>query len=75
MDSRPPDRLAADLCLHCRRPIIVGQLWTVVSNGEGAARFHQDCHAEWLEAAGSRARRAMGLEAVNQSSAKEARTP
>lgn len=62
-------------CLHCRRPIVVGQLWTVVSNGEGAARFHKDCHAEWLEAQEADARRAMGLEAVNQSSAKEARTP
>ena len=41
-------------CLHCRKPIIVGQLWTVVSNGEVTARFHQDCHGEWLAAAGSR---------------------
>src|SRR6478609_3066818 len=35
-------------CLHCRKPIVVGQLWTVVSNGEVTARFHEPCHAEWL---------------------------
>ena len=31
-----------DRCWRCRKPIIVGQLWTVVSNGEVTARFHQD---------------------------------
>ena len=35
-------------CLHCRRPIVPGQLWTVVSNGEVTARVHQDCHGAWL---------------------------
>jgi hypothetical protein len=49
-------------CLHCRKPIIVGQLWTVVSNGEVTARFHQDCHSEWLEQQEVAARRALGLD-------------
>ena len=48
-------------CLHCRKPIIVGQLWTVVSNGEVTARFHEPCHAEWLAQQEVAARRALGL--------------
>jgi hypothetical protein len=28
-----------DSCWHCRKPIVVGQVWTVVSNGEVVARF------------------------------------
>jgi hypothetical protein len=48
-------------CLHCRKPIIVGQAWTVISNGEVSARFHQGCHDEWLEQQEVAARRAMGL--------------
>ena len=35
-------------CLHCRKRIIVGQLWTVVSNGDVAACCHEPCHGEWL---------------------------
>jgi hypothetical protein len=31
-------------CLHCRKPIIVGQTWTAVANGLVEARFHGDCH-------------------------------
>jgi hypothetical protein len=50
-------------CLHCRKPIIVGQLWIVVSNGDCAARFHEPCHAEWLEQQEAAARKAMGLAA------------
>ena len=44
------DRLVdwRDSCWRCRRPIVPGQLWTAVSNGEAVARFHQPCHAEWL---------------------------
>ena len=28
-------RLAPDSCLHCRKPITIGQTWAVISNGEG----------------------------------------
>jgi hypothetical protein len=48
-------------CLGCRKPIIVGQTWTAVANGEAAARFHQSCHGEWLEQQEFAARRALGL--------------
>jgi hypothetical protein len=48
-------------CLYCRKPIIVGQLWAVVSNGEVTARFHQNCHSEWLEQQEVAARRVLGL--------------
>ena len=50
-------------CLHCRKPIIVGQLWAVVSNGEVSARFHQNCHSEWLAQQEVAARRVLGLAA------------
>lgn len=49
-------------CLHCRRPIIVGQIWAVASNGEARARFHRDCHAAWLAQQEVLARGALGLE-------------
>ena len=49
-------------CLHCRKPIVPGQLWTAVSNGEAVARFHQPCHAEWLAQQEVAARRAMGFD-------------
>ena len=49
-------------CLHCRKPIVVGQLWSAVSNGEVTARFHQDCHAEWLAQQEVAAGRALGLD-------------
>jgi hypothetical protein len=48
-------------CLQCRKPIIVGQQWTVVSNGEATARFHQNCHSEWLAQQEVAARRVLGL--------------
>jgi hypothetical protein len=48
-------------CLHCRKPIVPGQLWTVVSNGEVTARFHQDCHSGWLAEQEVAARRALVL--------------
>jgi hypothetical protein len=58
------DRLVdwRDSCWRCRRPIVPGQLWTVVSNGEAVARFHQSCHGEWLGQQEALARRAMGLD-------------
>ena len=53
-------------CLHCRKPIIVGQPWTIVGNGDCTARFHEPCHAEWLEVQEAAARRALGLAAIEQ---------
>jgi hypothetical protein len=52
-----------EYCLNCRRPIIVGQLWAVVSNGEVTARFHEPCHGEWLAQQEVAARRVLGLAA------------
>jgi hypothetical protein len=49
-------------CLHCRKPITVGQSWAVISNGEVTARFHEDCHSEWRAEQEVAARRAMGLD-------------
>jgi hypothetical protein len=51
-----------DSCWHCRKPIVPGQLWTAVSNGEAVVRFHQPCHAEWLAEQEVAARRALGLD-------------
>ena len=59
------DRLVdwRDSCWRCRRPIVVGQIWTVVSNGEVAARFsHRDCQGEWLAQQETAARLALGLD-------------
>jgi hypothetical protein len=50
-------------CLHCRKPIVVGQPWTVVSNGEVTAHFHEPCRGEWLAQQEIAARRVMGLAA------------
>jgi hypothetical protein len=59
------DRLVdwGDSCWQCRKPIVVGQTWTVVANGEVSARFHQDCHDEWLAQQEAFARRALGFAA------------
>jgi hypothetical protein len=51
-------------CLHCRKPIVPGQIWAVVSNGDATARFHQDCYEEWLVEQETLARQALGLEAA-----------
>jgi hypothetical protein len=51
-----------DSCWQCRKPIVVGQVRTVVSNGEVAARLHQHCHSERLAQQEVAARRAMGLD-------------
>jgi hypothetical protein len=48
-------------CLHCRKPIVVGRTWTAVANGEVEARFHKDCHVDWLAQQEVAARRAIGL--------------
>jgi hypothetical protein len=48
-------------CLHCRKPIVVGQTWTAVANGRVEARFHKDCHGAWLAQQEVAARRAIGL--------------
>jgi hypothetical protein len=66
VDKRIRDSLIdwpPESCLHCRKPIIVGQLWAVVSNGEVSARFHQNCHSEWLAQQEVAARRVLGLAA------------
>ena len=49
-------------CLLCRKPIIAGQDWQEVSNGEARARFHRTCHAEWRTEREAAARQALGLE-------------
>jgi hypothetical protein len=49
-------------CLRCRKPIIAGQDWQEVSNGEARARFHRTCHAEWRSEREAVARQALGLE-------------
>jgi hypothetical protein len=48
-------------CLHCRRPIIAGQAWTAVSNGEANARFHEPCRSQWLIEHEALARKTLGL--------------
>ena len=48
-------------CLRCRKPIIAGQDWQEVSNGEARARFHRTCHAEWRIEREGAARQALGL--------------
>jgi hypothetical protein len=47
---------------RCRKPIVPGQIWIPVSNGEVTARFHQPCHDEWRTQQEVAARRAMGLD-------------
>ena len=49
-------------CLRCRKPIVAGQDWEEVSNGEARARFHRACHAEWRAEREAAARQALGLE-------------
>ena len=51
-------------CLRCRKPIIAGQDWQEVSNGEARARFHRACHAEWRAEREAAARQALGLSAA-----------
>ena len=48
-------------CFRCRKPIIAGQDWQEVSNGEARSRFHRDCHAEWRAEREAAARRRWGL--------------
>jgi hypothetical protein len=51
-------------CFGCRRPIVAGQDWQEVSNGDtnARARFHRACHAEWRAEREAAARQALGLE-------------
>ena len=53
--------LSARLMFSCCQPIIAGQDWQEVSNGETRARFHRICHAEWRAEQEAAARRALGL--------------
>ena len=48
-------------CFGCRKPIVAGQAWEEVSNGEARARFHRDCHAEWRAEQETAARQGLGL--------------
>jgi hypothetical protein len=48
-------------CLHCRKPIVVGQTWTAVANGLVEARFHKHCHGAWVAEQETLARKAMSL--------------
>lgn len=52
----------SDSCLHCRRRILPGQPWIVVSNGEVTARFHEPCRAQWLTEQEALARKELGLD-------------
>ena len=58
------DRLVdwRESCWGCRKPIVVGQKWTFVGNGEVGARFHEPCHAQWLTEREIAARTALGLD-------------
>jgi hypothetical protein len=48
-------------CLGCRQPVVVGQEWIDVTNGEARARFHQKCHRVWLANQEALARKTIGL--------------
>jgi hypothetical protein len=57
------DRLVVDWrdsCWRCRKPIVVGQQFVDARGDEATARFHQNCHGEWLAEQEIRARRALG---------------
>jgi hypothetical protein len=51
-------------CFLCRKPIIAGQDWQEVSNGDTSARarFHRACHTEWRIERVAAARQALRLE-------------
>ena len=49
-------------CCHCRRPVIPGQLRTLLSGDNGKSKFHQECAAVWLTEQEPAAVRALGLE-------------
>lgn len=48
-------------CWRCRLPILPGQAWLAVGDSEIQARFHRDCHSEWLTQQEALARKALGL--------------
>lgn len=50
-----------ETCSQCRQRIVAGQAFADVSNGEARARFHKDCHREWLAGMEAKARAALGL--------------
>ena len=56
----PPDR-----CLHCRRPIIVGQKWLELVNDNSRARFHADCIPAWRAEQEIAARGVLGLPPIS----------
>jgi hypothetical protein len=60
-----------DSCWQCRKPIAVGQRWAAVGGDGVIARFHQDCHREWLAQQEATARRALGLNRSEREPPKE----
>jgi hypothetical protein len=52
----------AGLLLALPKPLIAGQAWTIVTNGEVRARFHKECHPEWLTGQEALARKVLGIE-------------
>jgi hypothetical protein len=50
-----------DSCLHCRKPVLPGQPWTVVSNGDVSARFHKNCESAWRAGQEALACKTLGL--------------
>ena len=50
-----------DSCLKCRNPIIAGQKWIDVTNGDARARFHKDCEPVWRAERETLARKTIGL--------------
>jgi hypothetical protein len=48
-------------CLGCRKPVVTGQEWIDVTNGEARARFHQECHRVWVADQEALARKTIGL--------------
>jgi hypothetical protein len=53
-------------CLGCRQPVVVGQEWIDVTNGDARARFHQKCHRVWLADQEALARKTIGLRPQSQ---------
>jgi hypothetical protein len=51
-----------DSCLRCRKPIVPGQKWIPVSNGEVTTHFHRECHDSWLAEQEALARQTLGLD-------------
>jgi hypothetical protein len=49
-------------CLHCRKPIVVGDKFVTIAAGGVVSRFHARCEGEWRREQIAAARKALGLE-------------